>query len=129
MPREPIPDEVRRFILTSVPSVPFVEAMLLYMARTGSEIGTAEIARGLYIPEPAAADIVEALRAAQIVVPAGATPGAHRFAPATEELGRVCGQLAAAYGHNLIGVTDLIHSRTGRKAQQFADAFKLRKDA
>jgi hypothetical protein len=69
MPREPIPDEVRRFILTSVPSVPFVEAMLLYMGRTGSEVGIAEIARGLYIPEPAADDIVEALHAAQIVVP------------------------------------------------------------
>ena len=30
MPREPIPEDLRRFILTSIPSVPFVEAMLIY---------------------------------------------------------------------------------------------------
>lgn len=30
MPRESIPEELRRFILTSDPSVPFVEALLIF---------------------------------------------------------------------------------------------------
>jgi hypothetical protein len=38
-------------------------------------------------------------------------------------------QLATAYSRDLIGVTDLIHSRTARRAQQFADAFRIRKDS
>jgi hypothetical protein len=37
-------------------------------------------------------------------------------------------RLAHAYVHDLIGVTRIIHSRTERMAQQFADAFKFRKD-
>jgi hypothetical protein len=129
MPREPIPDELRRFILTSVPSVPFMEAMLLFMARRGVALEVADIAKGLYMPGAAAADIVQALHAAHIVEPAAPGATTYRFAPATEELGCMLAHLAAIYAHDLIGVTDLIHSRTGRKAQQFADAFKLRKDS
>ena len=36
--------------------------------------------------------------------------------------------LADYYRSHLVAVTDIIHSKTARKAQQFADAFKLRKD-
>lgn len=129
MPRDPIPDEVRRFILTSIPSVPFVEAMLIFMARPDAAIETKDIAAGLYMRESAAAEIVALLEAAHIVEPVAATPSSHRFAPASPELARMLGQVAAFYAKDLIGVTDLIHSRAGRKAQQFADAFKLRKDS
>jgi DNA-binding Lrp family transcriptional regulator len=127
MPRDPIPDEVRRFILTSIPSVPFIEALLMFMAQRGREIETREIARGLYVSEPAAADIVRQLAEARIVQPAAA-PASHRYSP-EPELADMLGQVAAFYSRDLIGVTDLIHSRTSRKAQQFADAFKLRKDS
>jgi hypothetical protein len=38
-------------------------------------------------------------------------------------------RLAGIYARNLVDVTNLIHSKTSRKAQQFADAFKWRKDS
>lgn len=128
MPREPIPDELRRFILTSVPSVPFVEAMLLFMAREGSALTLDEIARGLYVPRAAAAQVVDALREAQIVAADAAGAEASRFAPASPELDAMARNLATFYARDLIGVTDLIHSRTARRAQQFADAFRIRKE-
>ena len=124
----PIPDEVRRFILASIPSVPYVEAMLIFMSRPETPIETREIARRLYIREPAAVDIVAQLHAALIVEPAAPGPAGHRFAPASPELADMLSRVAAFYSKDLIGVTDLIHSRTSRKAQVFADAFKLRKD-
>ena len=37
-------------------------------------------------------------------------------------------QLAEIYAKNLVEVTNLIHSKIGKRAQQFADAFKWRKD-
>jgi len=128
MPREPIPDELRRFILTSVPSVPFVEAMLLFMAKEGAAITPDEIARGLYMPRAAAGQVIDALRQAQIVAADAAQPEACRFAPASPELDAMVRNLATFYARDLIGVTDLIHSRTARWAQQFADAFRIRKD-
>ena len=129
MSREPIPDELRRFILTSVPSVPFVEAMLLYMAKAGTALSVDEIARGLYMPRGAAAQVVDALHEAQVVSADPAQPEASRFAPASPELDEMLRNLANFYARDLIGVTDLIHSRTARRAQQFADAFRLRKDS
>jgi hypothetical protein len=37
-------------------------------------------------------------------------------------------QVAQRYAADLVGVTDLIHSKIDKKAQQFADAFRWRKD-
>ena len=129
MPREPIPDELRRFILTSVPSVPFVEAMLLFMAKEDAALSVDEIARGLYLPRGAALQVIEALREAHIVAADPAQREANRFAPASPELDAMLRNLATFYARDLIGVTDLIHSRTARRAQQFADAFRIRKDS
>lgn len=128
MPHEPIADDLRRFILTSVPSVPFVEAMLLYMAKPDAALSVDEIARGLYVPRASAAQVVDALHEAQVVAPDPQQGDACRFAPASPELDAMLRRLADAYARDLIGVTDLIHSRTARRAQQFADAFRLRKD-
>jgi len=68
------------------------------------------------------------LRQAGIIGPAEGEAGL-RYAPATPELARLLDELAALYAKDLIAVTNIIHSKTGRKAQQFADAFKWRKDS
>ena len=128
MPREPIPEELRRFLLTSEPSVPFVEALLLLRESQGEAMETAIIARRLYMPEHAAATVVEQLAAAGIVQPTGGPAPAHRFAP-QPELAAIVEMLAAFYRSQLVEVTDVIHSKTGRTARQFADAFRLKKDS
>lgn len=128
MPREPIPEDLRRFILTSIPSVPFVEAMLILREARGAAVSNELIARRLYMAEKPAADVVRQLREAGVVEAAGTDPVSHRFRPQAPELAAMLEMLAAYYRSNLVDVTDLIHSRTARRAQQFADAFKLRKD-
>lgn len=123
---DPIPEELRRFILTSVPSVPFVEALLIFREARGEPITIELVARRLYLPERNAAQIVEELRAARVIERVEAA-GGHRFAPAPE-LAAAVELLAKFYRSHLVDVTNLIHSKTRRMAQQFADAFKLRKD-
>jgi hypothetical protein len=54
---------------------------------------------------------------------------AYCYRPATEELRGMIDRLADVYAKNLVDVTNLVHSKTGKKAQQFADAFKWRKDS
>lgn len=126
MARDPIPEELRRFLLTSVTSVPFVEALLLFRERRGAPLETAVVARRLYMPEHAAAAVVQELADAGIVQPAGES-AMHRFEP-TPELAGIVEVLAAHYRSHLVEVTDLIHAKTARKAHRFADAFKWRKD-
>ena len=120
-----LPAEVRRFILTSVPSVPYLEAVLLLRAEPAKDWDAAELARRLYVPERTGAELLEQLRASGMAQ-TFAEP-AVRYAP-TAELADLIDRVAQAYASNLVGVTDLIHSRIDRRAQQFADAFRFRKD-
>jgi Mn-dependent DtxR family transcriptional regulator len=121
-----IPDDLRRFILTSVPSVPYLEAILLLQREHGAAWTASLLARRLYLPEPRAADLLASLQSGGIVA-ASATGGACTYEP-RPELASMLERLAQLYATNLVAVTDLIHSSVDRRAYQFADAFRLRKD-
>lgn len=121
-----IPDDVRRFVLTSIPSVPFVEAALLLRRQPAAALDTREVAAALYIQEAAAASLLQALCAAGAAQCEG---DRYRYAPRDERLAAAWDRLAEAYSANLIGVTHLIHDATQKNAKRFADAFKLRKDS
>ena len=125
---EAIADDVRRFILTSIPSVPFMEAILLFKALPGQAVETRSVGERLYVSEKQAAQLVETLAAAHIIAPVEGSSSAFRFAP-SPQLAAMLDKATHAYVHNLIGVTRIIHSRTERMAHQFADAFKIRKDS
>ncbi len=122
-----IPEDVRRFVLTSIPSVPYLEAALLFLRAPGVERSSAELAQALYIPEPKAAALLLELEGAGVLAPV-AEGGRYRFAPQSEALGQALERLAGIYAADVIGVTHLIHEQTGKNAQRFADAFRLRKD-
>jgi hypothetical protein len=128
MARDPIPEDLRRFILTSIPSVPFLEALLVYRGARGEALAPTLLNRRLYVSERVGAEVIEQLVASRFIVPAADPEVGHRFAP-EPEAATMIEQLAACYRSNLVAVTALIHSKTGRIAQQFADAFKLRKDS
>lgn len=130
MRRAKLPDDIRRFILTSVPSVPYLEAILLLRTDPGVGWDIRRVAARLYVTERQAAEVLTALAAAGIAQGEdhGETTLFH-YAPATAELRERLDALAQAYSANLVGVTDLIHSRIDKRAQQFADAFRLRKDS
>jgi len=126
MTREPIPENLYRLILTSIPSVSYLEALLVFRAARERPVTVRELASRLYIPEKAAFELVLQLRDAGIVRAVEGSD-AHLYA-AEGELASLLDLLSAVYARDLISVTELIHSRTGRKAQQFADAFKWKKD-
>jgi hypothetical protein len=126
MENEPLPEDLRRFVLRSVPSIPFVEALLIFRDLAAKALAIEALAKRLYVSERDAAQIVEQLRAAQVIQPAAEGTG-HRYAP-DPGLVDVLELLARYYRSHLVEVTALIHSRTGRMAQHFADAFKIRKD-
>ena len=121
-----LPADVRRFILTSVPSVPFLEAILLLRAEPQKAWDAAQLARRLYVPEREGVELLKSLRGSGIADTAGGAESV-RYAP-TAELREVLDRVAAAYAADLVTITDLIHSRIDRRAQQFADAFRFRKE-
>lgn len=128
MDRENIPDEVSRFILLAVPSVPYLEAMLLLRREQEQPWSHKQLAARIYVNEKLAQSILSGLNDQGIVALTDQELQLYEFRPATEELAETITRLADVYSRNLIGVTNLIHSRTSKKAMQFADAFIWRKD-
>lgn len=124
--RPDLPQDLRRFILTSIPTVPYLEAVLLLRGEPGRNWSAAEVSRRLYLPDNRAAELLAALASAGVASPEGS---GFRYAPSTQELVSMLDRLAAHYASDLVGVSDLIHSRVDKKAQQFADAFRIRKDS
>jgi hypothetical protein len=126
----PIPEALRRFILTAIPSVPFLEALLLLRADAGRSWLSAEVAKRLYVRERAALGLLEQLCQAGMVRAGGSADApAWRYDPATPATGQLVEGLAELYSRQLVQVTTLIHSKLDRKAQQFANAFTWRKDS
>jgi len=123
-----IPDEVRRFILTSIPSVPYLESILLFQRESGTPWNAPLLARRLYLPEAQAAQLLQALEAAGVAARGPATQDAYRYLPAPELAGML-ERVAHHYSADLFAVTDLIHSKLDKRAIQFADAFRWRKDS
>jgi len=110
--------------------VPYLEAVLLLRAQREQWWTPAAMARRLYLPEASTAGLLDAATQAGLaeVQHEGEEPR-FRFGPATPELDEVVGRLAAHYAQDIVTVTDLIHSRVDKRAQQFADAFRWRKDS
>lgn len=129
MAREDIPDDVRRFILTGIASVPYLEALLLARDAPEQEWDAKSLAQRLYISESAAAELLATMHAASLLACLDGETPHYRYHPESEALRDIVDRVAAVYARNLIEVTNLIHSNSGRKAQQFADAFKWRKDS
>jgi hypothetical protein len=128
MAREPIPEDVRRFILTSITSVPCLEALLLLRNAPDQSWESARVAQRLYISEKAATELLSELCAAGFIV-VTELGTSYRYHPGSDELRQMINLLAETYAKNLVEVTNLIHSKIGKRAQQFADAFKWRKDS
>jgi hypothetical protein len=130
MDKLPFPEDLRRFVLTSIPSVPFLEALLLLRAAPTQQWHADALARRLYVSERTAQTLLQDLCRAGMATPC---PEPHadcyEYQPVSSQLRERIDALADLYARHLVEVTMLIHSSLDRKAQQFANAFKLRKDA
>jgi hypothetical protein len=130
MDKPSIPEDIRRFVLTSIPSVPFLEALLLLRADPARQWDRDTLAARLYVRDRTAETLLADLCAAGIAQrceEAGMAPQVC-YGPARPELAGRIDRLADLYATHLVEVTLLIHSSIERKAQQFADAFIWRKD-
>src|ERR1051325_8753156 len=119
MADEPVPDDVRDYILNHIDSIVELEALMLLGAHPGEPGDVAKMARRLYVSEPEVSDAVGRLVSDGVV---SLNEGAFSYRPAPEALD-LLERVAATYRRHLIAGTNLIHSKPSR-ISQFADAFK-----
>lgn len=123
MTGQPIPEDIRRFILTSIPSVPHVEGLLLLRGAPNEPWDARRLGQRLYVNDQTAATVLRDLHEIGALEASAQHPATYRYAPRADELRSLIDRLADVYTHHLVEVTHLIHSGLNKKAQQFADAF------
>lgn len=128
MVEDPVPDEIKQFILRHIDSIGQLEALLLLRGSPGEEWSVGTLARRLYIREPEAAPILLRLTRSGFIVARQSDPAAYQYQPASAELAQMTERLAEIYSRHLVPVTNLIHNKPRTRIQEFADAFKLGKE-
>lgn len=127
MAKNEIPPNVRRFVLTSIPTVPHIEALMLVRATAPARWTPSALAQRLYVQPAVASGVLADLYSAGMLQSEDSS-STYYFREQPCELCDVIANLAVLYSSNLVEITLLIHSKLDRKAQQFADAFTFRKE-
>lgn len=123
MTARPILDDVRRFVLFAIPSVPYLEALLLIRSAQLQTWDPDRIAQRLYLSHGQAADLLADLSKGGIVERAA---DGFRYRPQDARMAQLLDNLAAAYSTHLIEISQMIHAKTSGKQHHFANAFLFR---
>lgn len=123
MTDDPIPADLRDFILRHIDSVAHLEALLLLRANPQVSWDVAATAKRLYTTEQQAGDVLERLCADGLLQ---CDNGIYRSEGQSAEHKAMMDRLADAHARQLIPITNLIHAKP-RRIREFADAFKFRK--
>ncbi|HSE87198.1 MAG TPA: hypothetical protein VLJ79_13315 [Candidatus Binatia bacterium] len=123
-----IPKDVAQFILEKIDSIAQLEALLLLRSNPEEKWSIGALAGRLYIDEKQTAELLVRLSVQGFVLSSSDEPRLYKYQPSSMELRGMVERLAEIYSKLLVPVTNLIHSKPKTRIQEFADAFKLRKD-
>jgi hypothetical protein len=128
MTREFIPDDIAQFIVEKIDSVAQLEALLLLRSCPEEKWSVRALSRRLYITEKETADVLAHLQIHGLAINKTGEPLLYQYQPSSIELQQKVDRLAEIYARHLLPITNLIHSKPKTRVQEFADAFKFRKD-
>lgn len=123
-----IPEDVAQFIIEKIDSVAQLEALLLLRDNPQQQWDVAAVAKRLYIDDEQASKVLARLREEELLVPEPGQSFAYRYEPGSPVLSQMVDRVAKIYAKHLVPITNLIHSKPKSRVQEFADAFKFRKD-
>ena len=123
-----IPEDIAQFIVEKVESVAHLEALLLLRNYPETGWSVPALAARLYISEELTTELLLALCAQGFAATDARDMSVYRYHPQSVELKTMLDRLAEIYTKHLVPVTNLIHSKPKSRIQEFAEAFRLRKD-
>jgi hypothetical protein len=105
-----------------------LEALLLLRSSPEEKWGVRALSRRLYIDEKETGEVLAHLQMHGFAINKSGEPPLYKYQPSSIELRQMVDRLAEIYSKHLVPVTNLIHSKPKSRVQEFADAFKFRKD-
>lgn len=123
-----IPGDVAQFIVDKIDSVAELEGLLLFSRNPETVWNADALARRLYTDRQQTGAVLTHLFAQGFLAADENEPPGYRYQPKSPQLAAMVERVAETYSNYLVPVTNLIHSKPQSKIQQFADAFKFRKE-
>ena len=124
MADEPIPDDLREFILAHIDSIAQLEALLLLRRDPCTAWNPSSVAQRLYVSEGEATDLLTRLKDDGFLI---VKECSYHFGPKSAKQREMADSVADAYSQHLIPITNIIHGKP-RRIREFSDAFKFRRD-
>ena len=128
---EPTPaevDQVLRFIVDEIDSVPELEALLLLWQDRPAAWNVADVARRLYIvPDQAQAVLADLSRKGMLAVDPE-REDSYGYASRSAERDQLMGRTEAVYRRQIVRISTLIHSKPSSAVRDFARAFRFTKE-
>jgi hypothetical protein len=121
-----ISPELRKFIAEHIPSVEYLEVLCLLQEDTVKSWSVGEVLHRVQSSEKSVAQCLEQFQAAGLVT--AEAGGRHRFSPSGKELAETAAALVKTYRERRVRVIESIYAKPSDPIQDFADAFRLRKE-
>lgn len=121
-------EEVYRFILNQIDSVPQMEALLLVWESRPKQWPDTEIAKRLYIGIDLAKNILQDLVRRRVLATGAHPPRQYWYESKSEDLDRLVEAVAVTYRRDLVRVSTFIHTKGSSAVRDFAQAFKFTKE-
>ncbi len=121
---DPDREEVDRFILGEIESVPHLEALLLMWKRQPDQWSIEQMAEALYISPEAAQPILLDLKQRGF---ANLESGSYSY-QATAQRNELIARVDRTYRRELVRISTMIHTKPSAAVRAFARAFRFTKD-
>lgn len=132
MEEQDLPDDVLRFVLERIDSVPHLETLLLLWDSGGKVWSEAEVANRVYVRGDTARGVLEKLVQRGLVRAERAPPPdagkVFIYDPSWDPNGALMPRVAATYRRQLVKVANVIHGKVPSSVEEFAKAFQIKKD-
>lgn len=126
MEENPISSRLRQFIGNHIKSVEQLEILCLLAGEPSRSWSVAETYRNILSTERSVQEGLQHFVAHELFV--GDNNGSFRFSPKSLDLNTTALDLIKTYRERRVAVIEMIYKKPAESAQQFADAFRLRKE-
>jgi hypothetical protein len=124
----PSREQIDRFIVDKIDTVPQLEALLLMWRNRPRQWSSDQIARDLYIsPELAVAELHHLDQRELITIVPG-TSEAYTLNLEPEDRPQMLAAIEEMYRRELVRMSNLIHAKAPRSMRDFASAFRFKKE-
>jgi hypothetical protein len=128
MPEKTSQAEIDSFILKHIDSVPHLEALLLLWNTRPKPWPVEELGRRIFLSDEITRRILQDLARQGLVAAEANSTEQFRFLETSTEQTRLLAVLADTYRHELVRVSNLIHTKPSAAVLEFARAFRFKKD-